>query len=360
VGPILEVLDDTQLRVGVGIEVVNPELQPAAEVRRATPILHLERRDIASDHFTSNRLVELNAVLDFEYPTPHQNSNVIFLPDRAFEGECAQLLASLGFSTTSEKRRFILGGDDALDFIQESHERLGKGWKLVGFDAIKKGIRFSNLSISVALSGGESPEAGASKRGTKGFGMEWFDCHVSVLQNNSNLPLSSLFKNARGDNDRWARLDSGAYARVPGGTVSQLRTILGMIDPNCRVSNTIRAELSLAQAISLSRIQDSGFKLSLDKKLAALSNKLASFSEIKPVKASKRKVLVGSTSCMSSNSEASLQTRWASEKRSRLWLSFNTSRTSVGRKTTKSPCSSLRRHPLSPTGVTRSNASLPT
>jgi superfamily II DNA or RNA helicase len=287
VGPILEVLDDAQLRIGAGIEVVNPELQPAAEVRRATPILHLDRRDIASDHFTSNRLVELNAMIDFEYPAPHQNSNVIFLPDRAFEGECVQLLTSLGFNTTNEKRRFILGGDDALDFIEENHERLGKNWKLVGFDAIRKGIRFSNLSISVALAGGESTEAGTEKRSKKGFGMEWFDCHVSVLQNNSNLPLSSLFKNARADNDRWTRLDSGAYARVPGGSVSQLRTILGMIDPNCRVSNTIRAELSLAQAISLSRIQDSGFKLSLDKKLTALSNKLSSFSEIKPVKASK-------------------------------------------------------------------------
>jgi non-specific serine/threonine protein kinase len=226
-------------------------------------------------------------MLDFEYPAPPQNSNVVFLPDRAFEHECVQLLVSLGFSSSNEKRRYTLGGDDALDFIQEGHERLSTGWKLVGFDAIRKGIRFSDLSISVALSGADSAESGASKQGKKGFGMEWFDCHVSVLQNNSNLPLSSLFKNSRGDNDRWARLDSGAYARVPGGTVAQLRTILGSVDPNCRVSNTIRAELSLAQAISLSRIQDPGFKVSLDKKLAALNQKLSSFSEIKQVKASK-------------------------------------------------------------------------
>jgi SNF2 family DNA or RNA helicase len=60
-----------------------------------------------------------------------------------------------------------------------------------------------------------------------------------------------------------------------------------MIDPNCRVSNTIKTQLSLAQAISLSRVNDHGFSISLDKRLTALSAKLASFSAIKPIAASK-------------------------------------------------------------------------
>jgi superfamily II DNA or RNA helicase len=287
VAPILEVLEDESLRDGIGIEVMNPDRQPAVEVRRALPILNLERRDTSSDHFTSNRSVELNALLDFEYPAPGQTSNIVFLPDRAFENECVQLLLGLGFSASNEKRRYSLAGDDALDFIREGCERISKEWKVLGLDTIKKGIRFSELNISVALSGAGQTERGPEKRGKRGFGIEWFDCHVSVLSNNANLPLSALFKNARGDNDRWARLDSGAYARVPGGTIGQLRTILGMVDPNCRVSNTIRAELSLAQAISLARVQDTSFSVSLDKRLAALNEKLSSFSEVKPIKTSK-------------------------------------------------------------------------
>ena len=162
----------------------------------------------------------------------------------------------------------------------------------MGYEAVKKGIRFSDLRISVALSGASAKkdlddleEIQDSEK--KSGGIDWFDCHVSVIQNNANLPLSAVFKNARGDNDRWTRLDSGAYARIPGGNLAQLRTILGMVDPNCRVSNTIKTRLSLAQAISLGRINDAGFSVSLDRKLAALNAKLSSFSEIKPVPTSK-------------------------------------------------------------------------
>jgi non-specific serine/threonine protein kinase len=162
----------------------------------------------------------------------------------------------------------------------------------MGYEAVKKGIRFADLRISVALSGAsakkelddlEEMQASDKKSGS----IDWFDCHVSVIQNNANLPLSAVFKNARGDNDRWTRMDSGAYARIPGGNLAQLRTILGMVDPNCRVSNTIKTRLSLAQAISLGRINDAGFSVSLDRKLAALNAKLSSFSEIKPVPTTK-------------------------------------------------------------------------
>jgi superfamily II DNA or RNA helicase len=293
VGPVLEALQE---HTGVGneyLEVRSPELQPTIEVRSPTPTLHLERRDLSSDHFTSNRNIELSATLDFDYPQSSPNTNVVFLRDRAFEESCAETLSEAGFSSTSEKRRFTLAGDEALDFIHLGYERLLKPWKLLGLDIIRKGVRFADLNIAVSLVGSSDKPSDNesddfdSNRSKKGTGIDWFDCHVSVLQNNANLPLSSVFKNARGDTDRWTRLDSGAYAKVPGGTVAQLRTILGMIDPNCRVSNTIRTQLSLAQAISLSRINDKGFAITLDKRLAALSAKLSSFSEIKPVKTSK-------------------------------------------------------------------------
>ncbi|MCX6115527.1 MAG: DEAD/DEAH box helicase [Proteobacteria bacterium] len=291
VGPVLEALNDSEIRNEALLEVSNPELQPAAEIKTPVPMLQLERRDNASDHFTSNRQVELIATLDFEYPTAQAGSNVVFLRDRDFENEATAALHTIGFSSTNEKRRYALTGDAALDFIHDGNEKLTNPWKINGIDAIRKGMRFSELNIAIALAsntkgGADTNDEDLSSTRRPGA-IDWFDCHVSVLQNNSNLPLSALFKNTRGDNDRWTRLDSGAYARVPGGSIAQLRTILGMVDPNCRVSNTIKTQLSLAQAISLSRINDNGFAVSLDKRLAALSAKLSSFAEIKPVKATK-------------------------------------------------------------------------
>ncbi len=286
-GPVLEALHELGDGAIEALKVTNPELQPAVEITIPTPVLNLERRDVTSEHFTSHKQVELFGILDFEYPQPPATSNVVYLRNRSFESECSSLLFELGFAGLSDKGRYLISSDAALDFVHEKHERLNKPWKVRGLDSIRKGVKFAELSVAVSLSSsakkGEFNDSNVKRSGS----IDWFDCHVSVIQNNSNLPLSSVFKNSRYDSDRWTRLDSGAYARVPGGSIAQLKTILGMVDPNCRVSNTIKTQLSLAQAISLSRINDQGFSIALDKRLSALSAKLASFSQIKPLKATK-------------------------------------------------------------------------
>jgi len=287
VGPVLEALHELHGKEQEWVKVLNPQEQPSVEIKTPTPVLHLERRDVASDHFTSTRQVELLATLDFEYPRPPSNSNVVYLRNHEYENECALLLTELGFAGLSEKRRFLISSDAALDFIHAGHQKLTKPWKMVNLELIRKGIKFADLSISVSLASASKKkrdEVGAPRANEA---IDWFDCHISVIQNNANLPLSSVFKNARYDSDRWTRLDSGAYARVPGGSVAQLKSILGMVDPNCRVSNTIRAQLSLAQAVSLSRVNDPGFSIALDKRLTGLNAKLGSFSEIQPLKATK-------------------------------------------------------------------------
>jgi len=293
-GPILEVLSEVTNWQNEALVIENQELQPSIEIKSPTPILHLEKKEIASDHFTSSRHLELSAVLDFEYPSPTAASNVVFLRNRLLEEEYASTLVALGFVTGQERYRFTAIGDDALDFIHERYASLGKPWKLIGLDGIRKGLRLADLKIAVSLAGKSGRSVSESdlnddesNSSRKGSGIDWFDCHVSVIQNNSNLAISSVFKNARADSDRWTRLDSGAYARVPGGSIGQLRTILGMVDPNCRVSNTIRTQLSLAQAISLSRVNDTGFAIKMDKRLVSLNERLSSFSEIKHIRASK-------------------------------------------------------------------------
>jgi superfamily II DNA or RNA helicase len=294
--PILEALGELREENHPWIRILHPEQQPEVEIKDPVPLLHLERRDMAAEHFASFKAIELNASLDFEYPRPPEASNVLYLRNHTFENSCIDALIEHGFSATGSKLRYSISGDAALDFIDSSYKLLGKPWKLMNIDLVRKGVKFADISVAVNISSsktdsGEEPKS--SKRNIKARstekspGIDWFDCHISVSQNNSNLPLSALFKNAKSDSDRWTRLDSGAYARVPGGSIAHLRSILGMVDPNCRVSNTIKTQLSLAQAISLSRIQDKGFSLSTDRRLEALNEKLGSFSEIKAIKASK-------------------------------------------------------------------------
>lgn len=285
-GPVLEALHEHPSSEQGWITVVNPHEQPSVEIKTPTPVLHLERRDVAADHFTSTRQVELLAILDFEYPRPPSNANVVYLRNYDFERECSATLANLGFAGLAEKRRYIISSDAALDFIHSGFQTLAKPWKIADLDVIRKGVKFAQLSVAVSLSSASKKRQEQQATGTSPA-IDWFDCHISVIQNNANMPLSSVFKNSRHDSDRWTRLDSGAYARVPGGSVAQLKSILGMVDPNCRVSNTIKTQLSLAQAISLSRVNDASFAISLDKRLTALSTKLGSFSEIEPIKASK-------------------------------------------------------------------------
>lgn len=291
VSAILEALSSLDTVDRTVLEIVHPELQPDTEVKTPAPLLTLERRDVSSGHFTPSRQVEVSASLDFEYPIPSSGSNVVFLRDREAENKCLFLLREAGFSATPDARRYIISGDAALDFVFDGHTKFSSAWKFSGLEAIRKGLRFSELNVAVNLASASKRSATQSEesmeRQQRSGSIDWFDCHIAVVHNNSNLPLSALFKNARSDNERWVRLDSGAYARIPGGTVGHLRTMLGMVDPNCRASNTIRAHLSLSQAISLSRITEDGFSVSLDKHLTALSDKLASFQEVKKLAASK-------------------------------------------------------------------------
>ena len=288
--PLLDVLQRMPSAASA-IEIVHPELQPVTEIRSPTPILSIERRDVATDHFTSSRQLELSSMIEFDYPIPPVGSNVVYLPHREAEARYLQSLEELGFSTTTTPRRLTLSGDLALDFIAGAHEQLAAPWKLAGLDGIKQSIRFAELGVTVAVTSGEEARETKSKTDQDSIealtGIDWFECHVALTQNRSNVPLSSLFKNARSDSDRWIRLDSGAFARVPGGTFGNLRTILGMVEADCRLSNTIRAKLSLPQAVGLSRLGDNGFSVTVDKRLRMLADQLSSFNQIAPQKPTK-------------------------------------------------------------------------
>jgi len=276
VAPILEALHDGSLNRD-RLRIVHPELQPAVEIAQPTIAFELRRRDSSVEHFASSERLEVDAVLTFQYPEPPRGANVVFLPNREIEKDAIEKLKSLGFAWQPERRVYAIAGDSALDLLASGTTNLPADWNITGLEHVRRGIKFAELSMNLAVSASSAETSSANGK------TDWFDCHVSLVQNNANVPISTIFRGARGDADRWIRLDSGAYARIPGGSISNLKTTLGIIDPNFRLSNTIRARVSAAQAVSLSRIDDQQFDLSLDKKISALSEKLRHFERIKPV-----------------------------------------------------------------------------
>ena len=280
VGPILGAIRETLINPE-RIIIHNQELQPRAEVKEPSPILEIERRDTQLEHFASQQLIEIYANLRFEYPSPESGENVVYLPHREAEEEARDFLISKGFKAANERLRFVISGDDALDMIENSGKSFPATWKILGLDAAKKGIRFSKLELNVSLS---AEQESVKKRGAK---PQWFDCHIALTQNKANIPLSTLFKRARTDADRWVQLDGGGYAKVPGGTLAQLKMTLGMIDPNFKLSNTIRSKLSTIQAVGVARLDEHHVSLTVDKHLSELQNKLQSFVAIDPIKPSK-------------------------------------------------------------------------
>lgn len=279
VGPILEVIGSGVFNSNL-IHIEHPELQPESEVKDPQPKLSMAMRDTRAEHFVSSEKLELDAILDFSYPSPPKNKNVVFLPNREREREFVDFLKSIGFESTSEKGKYTIAGDDALDLIHGTSAQFQKPWLVTGLDIIKDKIKFADLTLQVSVTSNASADA---KKGAS----HWFDCHIALTQNKSNIPISTLFKPSRTQAERWIKLDSGAYARVPGGSLHQLKTTLGMIDPGFKLSNTIKTKLGTGQAVNLGRLEDSSVVLNLDNKLKDLQRKLIEFKEIDTLKAKK-------------------------------------------------------------------------
>ncbi len=288
VGPILESLTSSLVDPTL-IEIENPDLQPSTKVKQPTPTLHLEKKENVSEHFGTRKELEIQGVLEYNYPAAPTDKNIVYLPDREKEREYSDLLKSLGFEFNAARKSYLITGDHALELIhrgggKEDSPIFPSPWKVHGLEAIRKSIKFVELSLNINLSSNRGEDGRTSK---KGGPIDWFDCHVSLVQNNANVPISTLFKNGKVEGDRWIALDSGAYARVPGGSVHQLKTTLGMLDPNFKLSNSIKAKLTTAQAISLSRMGDDHFQVGLDQKLKDLSKKLDNFDAIDQIPVSK-------------------------------------------------------------------------
>jgi SNF2 family DNA or RNA helicase len=285
-GPLLEVLMNFEKELGSSelIKIENQNLQPKSVIKNPKPELDIELREKDSEHFSSNDAIEFWAQLDFEYPSPKDSDNVVYLPNRKKEEAYKAELLEKGFYYSIEKKRFIVEGDAALDFISEP-EPLGKSWNINGISQIQKKLRFAKLKLNISVTSAES----AATQNKKGISqsIDWFDCHISLHNNSASVPISTLFKNYNSQANKWVRLDNGAFAKVPGGGIKQLKAMLGMLEGNYRLSNNIKTKLTSAQAISLSRAHDSDIEVQCDKKIKELSKKVASFDSVTQLSATK-------------------------------------------------------------------------
>lgn len=263
VGPVLEVLGENSPL----IEIRGTKYKPEARICQPRTVVTVNLRSAGSEHFFSNDQLELSATLEFDYPTPPSEENIVFLPDRPFEDDAANALLKAGFQQKGEGRRFSLHGDDVLDFLHSSERKLPENWVIIGINEARSQLRFSDLSVSISLtaSSEQSPQ-----------NTNWFDCQVTLLQNNADVPLSSLFKRPMAEDARWVRLDSGAFAPIPTGSLAQLKSVLGIVDPNFKLSGGIKTKLSAAQALSLSAAPGPYCSLMLDDRIVTMRRHLLS------------------------------------------------------------------------------------
>lgn len=273
VGPVLEAADSFSSSL---IVEEGAEMRPTAKLTDPEVALSLTAKDEPVQHFQSSAPMTVEAQLKFSYPAPKGGARVVYIPNREFEGNCRELLARLGFKPTNRNSILIADGDEALDIVSAPKSVFPAEWKIEGLDSLKKAVRFADLELHVSM--GDSSEKSKSA--------SWFECNITLTQNNATIPISSLFRSDRENAKNWVRLDSGAYARIPGGSLQALKTTLGMIDSNYRFANAIRSKLGAAQAVTLGKSEATGVSVSIDKKLKTLVDRFSDFSSIKKSKLS--------------------------------------------------------------------------
>lgn len=291
-GPLLEVLSridsNKSDQNSKYLKILNPKLQP--QCKRIEPEIKLTLRRSDSNNIGSADIsVGIHAQLEFEYASPNNKDNIVYLPNPTLEIEALREVETLGFkvlpynqsSGVSQSKKLMLEGESALDLLsqitQEKRSPFPSHWKIDGLEQLKLSVKFAELKLNVEIT-----RPSKDSQSDEGIAeIDWFDCTVSLVQNNARVPVSLLFKKPLREHSRWMALDSGAFAKVPSGDLGQLNAMLGLLDPNYRLSNAIRTKISRAQAISLSRVDDRHTNFSSDSALEQLKLAMAKFERIK-------------------------------------------------------------------------------
>ena len=284
VAPILESLTQNLSVEHVNIDeyIIQKNINEAPTPILGEPVPSIEFSLIKTggEHFSSKEELQLKGALTFVYPPNPKDENIVILPNREQEQSFKSTLENLGFINQTAGI-FAASGDSALDIIQEGSSLFSKPWLTSGLDLVSKQIKFADLNVNISVN-----SLNDTKLKTKAS--DWFTCNVVLEQNKAAIPISVLFRPSKLDSDKWVRLDSGAYAKAPGGSIQYLRTLFGFVDPQFSAKTKIEADLDLARAISLSKSKEvAGITISSDKALMELQDKLSNFSRLEraPVRA---------------------------------------------------------------------------
>ena len=277
---LLETLQEEALE---HVEVTNPEAQPRGI--RVAPGCAVAFRMAESpyEHFFSTQRIRIEGRLSFIYPGAAPGENVLYLPDRPFEEAARQRMLDAGFSE-AEPCTFGASGDDALDFIHEDPAARFPEWTISGIEEIRAGLRMTAIEMELSLQ--RRKGAGAKKAGLEKI--DWFECSIKAKRNGAPCPIHTLFQNLRYESERWLQLSDGSYARVPGGSLTQLKTTMGFLDSSFRLAHSIRADVSSAQALGLYSQAQTPFTLAADEAIEALAQKIRDFERIPAPKPSRR------------------------------------------------------------------------
>lgn len=277
-GPLLEIIEKNIVPPEM-ITVLNPKAQPETETKQPKVSLSIEpANDSLLDRNANFDFLKLRARLNFTYPVPDEHSNLVFLPDREFEQDCIDQLQALGFSYNEEKKTFIISGDEALDLIHQPDNKFPTTWETKGLNDIQTAFKFSKLKVNfdVRQSSGEDDLDNKN--------IDWFDCNITLTQNNANISLGKIFQTKSSIFDRWIQMDNGSWAEVPGGGLKKLGTTLALFAPNYKHAEQANNKISIAQAVALQNQHvTESINIKSDKKLKDMAKKLADFENIKEV-----------------------------------------------------------------------------
>jgi non-specific serine/threonine protein kinase len=267
-GPILSALIGSNspfiLEQGVENRPEGVLLQPTCHV-------DLSARFDSSDRLRSYRDIQISARLELRYPENPPGKIILF--NRSAENSARDVLNNLKFTQKGKSIRgdllFELSGTNALSFIYEGVKLLPPDWQVSGLEKIRESIKFADLILNISL---EDESASVDE----------MECNIVLEQNGSVLPISTLFKGNLNDNDEWIELDNGSVAKIPAGTLLKLKSLLGIVENNLRVSNGIKRRITTSQALSLSLSSEPSVRVATSNKLKKLKNNLENFSGIEP------------------------------------------------------------------------------
>ncbi|RME57318.1 MAG: DEAD/DEAH box helicase, partial [Candidatus Dadabacteria bacterium] len=173
------------------------------------------------------------------------------------------------------ENKFLIYGDNALDLLTKRDEELFEIFTVQNIEALRKKIKLRNLKLLVELKRVDFTSSLKEE--------ERFKCSINLLLNGAKVPLSILFKHSE-SYERWVKIEENTFAPAPSGSLRSLKALLASLDPNYEFKNSITAEVSSAQAVSLLLYDQEKIVVNNDdEKLQSIKKKLSTFRKIRKV-----------------------------------------------------------------------------